>query len=1238
VTHLSFISIPKLSKYCDRWLITALIFILLAIFACNIVGAAGTNRKLISERCAVRCEETNPVRWAHFDTAGQKFTTGSYNPAAPLTQGAPRVISFAQSAFSVNEGGGPAMFKLTRTGGTDGAVTAKISLTDGTAGTADYRYNPGDLDTTFPPYPHTSFGLPYNSMLVVLPDGKLLVSANTGVVRLNADGTTDANFNALGVANNTVYTMAQQPDGKVIIGGGFTSIGSIRRNRIARLNANGTLDTTFDAGVGPDNEVDYIALQPDGKMIIVGYFSYFNGEYRSAARLNPDGSLDPSFTFTDGTFVKKIIVQPDGKILMVGSVIRRLNPDGTFDNTFVRNASPVNAREATLLPDGRMLISGAFSQIDGQTIYNVARLMPDGSLDPTFSTGTGPDKSVAAVAAQADGKVIIAGYFRAYNNAPVSAPVIRLNVDGSLDTTFNAPATASSTDNMTAMAVQPDGHVIVSGYFNIFAGSVYRGNFARLRGDLFATWNNGDAGDKTISLPIVDDLLDEADETLNLTVTPLTGGVATGTYPTATLTIVDNDVPPAITSGPPPALVNSGNVEHVFTATGFPVPTFSVSGGTLPPGLFLSPSGQLYGFARTPGSYNNIAVTANNGVAPVATQTFNIRVNAIPSGNFDSYSVNEDNTLAVAAPGVLGNDTDQDQDPLTAVLVSSTNRGTLTLQPDGSFTYMPVPNFAGTDSFVYYVTDGNIRSSSNVSVQLNVNAVNDAPVNTVPGAQSTYDNAPLVFSTANNNLISVADIDANFGAFRITLAATKGTVTLKSTSGLTFVTGDGTADANIIFAGSLPSINNALNGMSFNPSLGSNGAAGLQITSNDQGNTGTGGALSDTDAVSINVLASTVQFSAASYQFGEGDVRATFTVMRSGNLATTAAVDFTTVDDAAAISCADTVNNHGAAYARCDYATVVSTVTFAAGEASKTISVPLIDDAQVEGAETFHVQLAKQVGVGALSMPDVTVTIQDNDTGQAANPVFDNSFFVRLQYLDFLSREPEQSGYDAWLRVLNKCGDVNNTDPNSPNAGCDRITVSSAFFGSQEFQLKGYYVYRFYKLSFDRLPEYTEIVPDMSAVSGATAAEVYAKKAAFANAFVLRPAFANSFGTRTNADYVTALMGRYGLSSITTPDPAAPDGATKLTLSSVDLINRLTAGTLTRAQVLRAIADSDQVGALEFNRAFVAMQYYGYLRRTPETGGYNAWLNYLNAHPTDSRTMVNGFMNSTEYRLRFGQP
>jgi hypothetical protein len=91
-----------------------------------------------------------------------------------------------------------------------------------------------------------------------------------------------------------------------------------------------------------------------------------------------------------------------------------------------------------------------------------------------------------------------------------------------------------------------------------------------------------------------------------------------------------------------------------------------------------------------------------------------------------------------------------------------------------------------------------------------------------------------------------------------------------------------------------------------------------------------------------------------------------------------------------------------------------------------------------------------------------------------------------------------------------------------------------------------------------------------------------------------------------------------------------------VTLTTADLTNQLNVATLTRAQVLRAIADSDQVASLEFNQAFVAMQYYGYLRRAPEQSGFDAWLNYLNTHPGDSQTMVNGFMNSGEYRLRFG--
>ncbi|PYS92774.1 MAG: hypothetical protein DMF64_07920 [Acidobacteria bacterium] len=248
------------------------------------------------------------------------------------------------------------------------------------------------------------------------------------------------------------------------------------------------------------------------------------------------------------------------------------------------------------------------------------------------------------------------------------------------------------------------------------------------------------------------------------------------------------------------------------------------------------------------------------------------------------------------------------------------------------------------------------------------------------------------------------------------------------------------------------------------------------------------------------------------------------------------------------------------------------------------------------------------------------------------NPIDRNDLFVTQQYLDFLFRQPDQAGFNAWLNVLNNCSDVHN-DPT-----CDRILVSSSFFGSPEFQLKGYFVYRFYKLAFNRLPTYAEVIPDMISVTGQTQQEVFQKRAAFANNFVQRPAFVSLYGALSNTDFVNTLMARYSLTQITTPDPQNPDGTQKVTLTNADLINGLNAGTLTRAQVVRAIADSDQVFQLEFNQAFVYMQYVGYLRRDPEPAGYQGWLNYLNTHPTDSRTMVRGFVDSAEYRSRFGQP
>jgi hypothetical protein len=360
-------------------------------------------------------------------------------------------------------------------------------------------------------------------------------------------------------------------------------------------------------------------------------------------------------------------------------------------------------------------------------------------------------------------------------------------------------------------------------------------------------------------------------------------------------------------------------------------------------------------------------------------------------------------------------------------------------------------------------------------------------------------------------------------------------------------------------------------------------------------------------------------------------------VIRTGDTSGVATVDYRTADsDAFTVGCADAAGAQGAAYARCDFATAVGTLTFLAGQTSKTVTVPVIDDGHMEGAETFQLWLSNPAGA-ALGTPNVaTVTVQDNDSAGAPNPVTSSfPFFVRQQYLDFLSREPDDAGLNAWLGVLNGCPNPF-TGP-LVQSGCDRIFVSGeGFFRSVELQLKGAYVFRFYKVGFNRLPEYTEMVSDMSFVAGATQAEVFTRKAQLVTLITQRSEFQTIYGGMTNQQYVAALLGRYNLQQVTTPDPANPDGAAKLVLTNVELMSRLGAGTLTRAQVLRAVADSDEVSAREFDNAFVGMQYYGYLRRKPEPSGYEAWLTVLRSG--DTRTMVNGFLNSEEYKLRFGRP
>ena len=396
--------------------------------------------------------------------------------------------------------------------------------------------------------------------------------------------------------------------------------------------------------------------------------------------------------------------------------------------------------------------------------------------------------------------------------------------------------------------------------------------------------------------------------------------------------------------------------------------------------------------------------------------------------------------------------------------------------------------------------------------------------------------------------------------------------------------------------------------------------------------TGTVTVAGQTFTVTQAAAAPSVQFAASSLSVGEGAGSVAVAVTRSGDTSVAASVDYRTADtDTFTVGCADAAGAQGSAYARCDFATVVGTLAFAPGETSKTVTVPIIDDAHVEGAQSFQVVLSNAAGASLGSLTTATVTIQDNDAAGAQNPVTSSnfSFFVRQQYLDFLSREPDQAGFDAWLGVLNNCPNPF-TGP-EVQSGCDRIFVSGeGFFRSEEFRLKGAYVFRLYRAAFNRLPEYAEIISDMSFVAGATEAELFARRAELPARFTQREEFQRLYGQMTNEQYVAALLGRYQLQRVTTRDPAAPDAGAKVVLTAAELAG------LARDKALRAVADSDEVTAAEFDNAFVAMQYYGYLRRKPEAAGFEAWLQVLRSG--DTRTMVNGFLNSVEYKLRFGQP
>lgn len=239
--------------------------------------------------------------------------------------------------------------------------------------------------------------------------------------------------------------------------------------------------------------------------------------------------------------------------------------------------------------------------------------------------------------------------------------------------------------------------------------------------------------------------------------------------------------------------------------------------------------------------------SATNQTSPLTTLTGYEAINAAPTATDDAYSVAEDGSLNVAAPGVLGNDTDPENQPLTAQLQNGpANAVSFQLDADGGFSYVPAANFAGSDSFTYFAHDGVQQSSAPATVEITVTAVNDAPVNTAPASVTTNEDTPYAFAPG---ALSVSDVDSGASDVETHLTVANASVTV-GTSGVT-VTGNGTGDVTV--TGPVTAVAAALDGSMLVPAANFFGATTLTVATSDLGNTGSGGALADTDAVSVTV-------------------------------------------------------------------------------------------------------------------------------------------------------------------------------------------------------------------------------------------------------------------------------------------------------------------------------------------------------------------------------------------------
>lgn len=837
-------------------------------------------------------------------------------------------------------------------------------------------YNPGLPDGGF--YADgmngNVFALSLNSSGKILASGNFTAVGDTPrsrIARLNTDGTLDTGFlNLLSGANAAVNAVVCQSDDRILIGGAFTTVDDINRYFIARLQPDGTVDTSFNPGSGADNAVNAIAetFAVSGtnlvrKIYLGGAFSSVNvNPSAGIGRLNNDGTVDYGFNVGSGA---------DGPVYAVA-------------------VYPTNS-----IYWGKVLVGGDFGHFNGVTVSNLVRLNFDGSLDTNYiaALGSNANAAVRALAVQLDGKVLVGGNFTNFNGTAVSR-LIRLNTDGSLDTDF-ATAVSGGNGAVEAIAVQPDNRIVVSGQFTSFNG-VTRNHITRLlptgATDFainFGTGANGDvdalAIQPTDGMIVLGGAFSQYNGETHENIARIYGGSVTGSgafeFTSANFLTHESAVVAAVT-----VRRTGGTSGTNSDGSGNVLVHFATSDGTATNGInYLGISTNVV-FA--PGEVLRtvlVPVLDDFVVKPDLTANLTLSSPTPPAtlGNQSTATLtisNDDNSVSFSSATYA-----QVKNTPTGIAVIDIVRNG-GVNSSASVDYFTPTNGTAVIGTDYYPTNGTVTFNPGISdVQIQVPVINNGLVEGNKTVLLALTNAVnTILASPSNAVLTIIDTvsapgQLSFEATNYVVSETDGNayVTVIRTNGSS---GSVSVNYSIVPGTALPVVNyvDASGSVTFgNGEIAKTIAVQLVNNSQVQGTVNfsvvlsnpTGGAtLTPPTATTVSILDNDtgVSFLNATNYVSETNGFGSIVVQRIGNISNAFQVNFTTTN--------------GTALAGTNYTTTAGTLSFVSGEVFKNISVPLFNQHTPTNL-TFGVTLSAPVPAQLLAPSNALVVLQGGNAG-----------------------------------------------------------------------------------------------------------------------------------------------------------------------------------------------------------------------------------------------------------------